>query len=53
VSANEVSFSRERADAFHLYRLFEFRTSPRMFTLNGSIETNCQLDATTFMASFG
>jgi hypothetical protein len=53
VSANEVSFSRERADAFHLYRLFEFRTSPRMFTLNGSIETNCQLDATTFRASFG
>ncbi len=53
VSANEVSFSRERADAFHLYRLFDFRTSPRMFTLDGSIDQHCHLDATTFRASFG
>lgn len=53
VSANEVSFSRERADTFHLYRLFDFRASPRMFTLDGAIDRHCHLDATTFRASFG
>ncbi len=52
VSANELNFSRERADAFHLYRLFDFRAAPRLFTLDGAIDRHCQLDATTFMATF-
>ena len=53
VSANEVRFSREQAPQFHLYRLFDFRAAPRLFQLDGSISEHCQLDATTFRASFG
>ena len=31
VSANEARFARDHGDRFHLYRLFEFRTAPRLF----------------------
>jgi hypothetical protein len=53
VSANEARFARDHGQRFHLYRLFEFRTSPRLFELNGPIEQHCLLDAVTFRASFG
>jgi hypothetical protein len=53
VSANELDFAREHADSFKLYRLFDFRQSPRLFELSGPIEHHCELDATTFRASFG
>lgn len=53
VSANEVRFSKDRASQFHLYRLFDFRAAPRLFQLDGPIELHCNLDATTFRASFG
>lgn len=53
VSANETRFARDHAEAFKLYRLFDFRTSPRLFELAGPIERHCRLDATTFRASFG
>ena len=53
VSANELRFSRDRAPQFHLYRLFDFRAAPRLFQLDGAIEQHCNLDATTFRASFG
>lgn len=53
VSANEARFARDHGDRFHLYRLFEFRTCPRLFELAGPIEQHCLLDAVTFRASFG
>lgn len=53
VSANEVRFARAHAPQFHLYRLFDFRATPRMFELDGAIDRHCHLDATTFRASFG
>lgn len=53
VSANELRFARSEADRFHLYRLFDFRGSPRMFDLIGPIEHSCALDPTTYRASFG
>lgn len=53
VSANEVRFARVHERSFRLYRLFDFRKSPRLFELAGPIEQHCQLDATTFRASFG
>jgi len=52
VSANEASFARDQRDRFRLYRLFDFRASPRLFELVGPIEQHCQLDAVTFRASF-
>jgi len=53
VSANEARFARDHGDRFHLYRLFDFRASPRLFELAGAIEQHCLLDAVTFRASFG
>ena len=53
VSANELRFARDHAHAFRLYRLFDFRKSPRLFELSGPVEQHCRLDATTFRASFG
>ena len=53
VSANEARFARDHADRFHLYRLFEFRATPRMFELAGPIEQHCMLDPVSFRASFG
>jgi hypothetical protein len=53
VSSNEARFARDHGQRFHLYRLFEFRGSPRLFELAGPIEQHCLLDAVTFRASFG
>ena len=53
VSANEARFARDHQERFRLYRLFDFRSSPRLFELAGPIEQHCLLDAVTFRASFG
>lgn len=53
VSANEARFARDHQDRFRLYRLFDFRSAPRLFELSGAIEQHCLLDAATFRASFG
>lgn len=53
VSANEARFARDHAERFRLYRLFDFRSAPRMFELAGPIERHCMLDAVSFRASFG
>ena len=52
VSANELRFARQNAPQFRLYRLFDFRSAPRLFELDGVIENNCTLDPSTFRASF-
>lgn len=53
VSRNEVDFSEEVGSQFNLYRLFDFRKSPRMFDLPGPVNTSCRLDPVSFRASFG
>lgn len=53
VSANELEFGRDHPESYCVYRLFDFRRSPRMFELAGPLELHCALDATTFKASFG
>jgi hypothetical protein len=53
VSDNELRFSRDRASQFSLYRVFDFRANPRLFELPGSIDDHCNLDATSYCASFG
>ncbi len=52
VSANELAFGRSHADAYRLYRLFDFREAPRLFELAGPIEQSCELDAVTYRATF-
>lgn len=53
VSSNELAFSKSNAERFHVYRVFDFRMTPRLFQLHGAIDRHCQLDPTTFRASFG
>lgn len=51
ISPNEVDFSTEKVDQFHLYRLFAFRKKPQMFTMSGPIAANFLLDPVSFRAS--
>ena len=51
ISPNEVNFSKEQAEQFHLYRLFGFRDKPQMFTLPGAVEGNCLLDPVSYRAT--
>lgn len=51
VTPNEIAFSKDYTQHFHIFRLFNFRARPRMFTLSGSIESNCDLDAVSFRAT--
>lgn len=52
VSRGELALSHGAKDQFHLYRLFEFRKSPRLFDLPGSLDQHCVLDPVTYRASF-
>lgn len=50
VSRNELARSEADAPLYHLYRLFDFRTQPRLFDLPGVISGRCQLDPVTYFA---
>lgn len=52
VTRNELSFSKDASDRFVLCRLFEFRKTPRLFSLKGPLEAHCSLDPVTYRASF-
>ena len=52
ISRNEVEFSRANDAHFHLYRLFEFRKSPRLFDLKGPVERNCLLNPISYVGRF-
>lgn len=52
ISKNEVEFSKANDEYFHLYRLFEFRKTPRMFDLRGAVTKNCLLDPISFVGRF-
>ena len=48
-SAKEVSVSDSRQE-FHLYRVFKFRETPRIFSLPGPLRESCTLDPVQFRA---
>ena len=50
VTINEVRCSEDVADRFHLFRVFDFGRSPRVYILTGSLRTTCQLEAIQFRA---
>ena len=52
-SNNEVEVSDERRSEYHVYRLFDFSKSPRLFMLGGSIRSTCSLEAVQFRATPG
>jgi hypothetical protein len=53
VSANELQFAAVTGERFRLYRLFDFRSAPRLFELVGPIDRHCRLDPASYRASFG
>ena len=50
VSRNEVTTSEQHASMYHVYRMFRFRESPRLYTLQGAISVSCCLSAVSFVA---
>ena len=50
ISAGEIRFSKANSDAYQLYRVFEFRERPRLFTLPGDVERHVTLRATNYRA---
>ena len=51
VTGNEVRCSEDMADSFHLYRVFDFGRTPRVYILQGSLKANCQLEPTQYRAT--
>jgi hypothetical protein len=49
-SRNEVDVSAKREDQYQLYRLFSFRSQPRLFALGGSLRDSCRLDPANYSA---
>jgi hypothetical protein len=52
ISRNELEFAAEAGDAFHLYRVFQFREDPRLYILNGRLEDRLHLEPMDYRASF-
>ncbi len=51
VSANEVKCSEAEPDRYHLYRLFAFKTQPKLYVLHGALPELCQLEAVQYRAT--
>ena len=49
-SRREVAVSAERAEQYRLYRLYKFRSTPKVYVLDGSLELSCILDAVQYSA---
>ena len=50
VSQNELVVSQSRSEQYYVYRLFEFRKAPRLFTLRGALSATCHLSPFTYYA---
>lgn len=50
VTSNELAVSREKSDRYHLYRVFAFRSSPRLFTVSGALDEVCSLQPSEYFA---
>jgi Domain of unknown function (DUF3883) len=50
VSPNEVRVSERERQSYHLYRVFEFATRPRMYTLQGALREHCALAPSQYRA---
>jgi Protein NO VEIN, C-terminal len=52
ISRGEMQFAKNYKDQFHLYRLYEFRKSPKLFDLPGSVESHCAVNPISFICEF-
>jgi hypothetical protein len=51
VTGTELRCSEATGDQFHLFRVFDFARSPRLFILRGSLREACGLEPTLFRAT--
>ena len=51
VTANEVRCSQAEPGRFHLYRVFDFRLTPRVYVLPGALSARCELRPTQYTAA--
>lgn len=52
ITRNEVGLSKAETERFHIYRLFDFRKEPRVFSFRGPVDRYCKLDPLVFQARF-
>ncbi|HHJ20433.1 MAG TPA: DUF3883 domain-containing protein [Gammaproteobacteria bacterium] len=52
ISENEVAFANQNAIKYALYRVFQFKTSPRIFRLNGKPSDHVHLIPKSYKAIF-
>jgi hypothetical protein len=52
ISRNELDFAQETGDAFHLYRVFQFRVEPKLYILQGDVSKQLHLEPMDYRASF-
>jgi hypothetical protein len=50
VTANELRCSEDIPDQFHLFRVFDFGKTPRLYILHGSLSQMCQLEPVLYRA---
>jgi len=50
VSRNELGVSEARDAAYHLYRVFTYRTNPRLYVLDGDLNRVCTLSPIQYVA---
>lgn len=50
LSRNELRVSKERADAYQLYRLYDFGPAPHLYILSGALDETCQLTPVQYSA---
>jgi hypothetical protein len=53
VTATEVRCSEDMPDRFHLYRVFDFASDPRLYVLPGPLRATCRLDPVEYRAAVG
>lgn len=52
ISRGEIQFAKNHEEQFHLYRLYDFRKSPKLFDLAGSVEKHCLVNPISFVCEF-
>ena len=51
VTPNELRFSERHARRYYLYRLFSFRTDPRLYALQGQLQAHFQMTPSEYLAT--
>ncbi len=50
VTSSELAFSAEHAYDYSLYRVYEFTSAPRMFSLDGDVGATCSITPAQYLA---